>query len=397
MAFEVTIGISEQMQDSFGAGNEAANDLQKKIGEKTPSIMIVLASSIFDQQEMLKGIRHILPNIPLVGCTTAGAIVDQRIIEHGIVVIALCSDTISFYPIKVENISAGMLGAGKNFGEQAQTHAHNKPSMALIFSDALSGNGTELVRGVLGVLGGNFPIIGGAAADDMNFKKTYQYYNDEVLTNAVVGCVLEGAVRFAVGADHGWQPIGDTMLVTKAKGTTLYELDHKPAFSIYQDYFGARAKDFKETLSLAAVSYPLGMAIQGTPGYMIRVPLSVQDDGSIVCGAEVLEGSSVSLMLGTVNSAIEAAQETTKRLGLTTSDIKPRIIFLSNCVARKILYGDRIVEELTAIKKMAGEEAHIVGFYSYGQIAPLREKVTDVAVCDPGFYEQSIAIAILGE
>lgn len=130
---------------------------------------------------------------------------------------------------------------------------------------------------------------------------------------------------------------------------------------------------------------------------MIRVPLSVKDDGSIICGAEIIQGSQLYLMIGTQQSALAAAKDTAERLKRTVPTIEPIIVFLSDCVARKILYGEHGKEEIDSIRATVGEHAQIFGFYSYGQIAPFSEKPINVNTCDPGFYEQSISIAIFGE
>ena len=253
-----------------------------------------------------------------------------------------------------------------------------------------------MVRGIFDVFGSDFRIAGGAAGDDLNFKKTYQYFNDELLTNAVVGFGITGNIKVAVGADHGWQPIGGSRLVTKAEGTKLIELDGKPAFEIYKDYFGERAGDFKKALSLAAVTYPLGMKAKGVEEIMVRVPLAVADDGSIVCGAEVIEGSEMYLMIGTLSGAMDAAKVMVQSLVDMVPDTNPRVVFVSDCVARKILFGDRGQEEVALLKSIGGPQSVIFGFYSYGQIASLRVPAKDINTCDPGFYEQSISIAVFG-
>lgn len=395
MALKIGIGLSVQNQNAYAAGAEAAKQALEKAGVEKADFAVLMASSLYAQEDLLRGVKEALGNTPFIGCTTAGTITDYGLHEQSAAVLALSSDTLTFHPIKVEGISENMRAAGEKFA--AEVRGAGDAKVAFIFSDALAGNGTELVRGVLGTLGASFPLMGGAAADDMNFKKTIQYYNGEAFTNAAVGFAIAGTVVYAVGADHGWQPVGNPRTVTKAKGTTLYELDGKPAFSIYADYFGERAGDFKKTLSLAAVSYPLGMKIEDTGTYMIRVPLSVQEDGSIVCGAEVIEGSTVSLMIGTIESALGAAEHTTERLSSETKEASPRVAFVSDCVARKILFGERREEEFQAIKRMMGEAGHIFGFYSYGQIAPLGVKDQNVNTCDPGFYEQSISLAVIGE
>jgi hypothetical protein len=395
MAFFAGTGVSKQFQDSETAGREAASQALRTSGADKADIAIVLASTVYDQEAMLKGVRSALGDTPVVGCTTAGAITAEGVEEQAVCVLALKSDEGYFVPLKATGISKDMRGAGKSMGEQIK--AAPRPShMAFVFSDALSGNGTELVRGVLEIMGNDYRLAGGAAADDMNFKKTYQYFNDEVLTDAAVGFGMTEDIWIAIGADHGWQPIGNSRKVTKAEGTKLIELDGKPAFEIYKDYFGSRADEFKKALSLAAVSYPLGMKSPGIEDLMIRVPLAVQDDGSIVCGAEVIEGNDIYLMIGTTTSVLWAAEKTAHDLIARLPEEHRRVVFVSNCVARKILLGTRGGEEIALLKSISGPQAQIFGFYSYGQIAPLRKPAEDINTCDPGFYEQSISISIFG-
>lgn len=395
MSLYVGIGTSKNLQDAYTSGQEAARlALENAKGGKV-SVAIVFASTHFNQEEMLKGVKETLGDISIIGCSSSGAITSEGAQEQAISVMVLGSDEGVFTPIKVTGIGKDIRAAGRSFGEQLKA-IDDTARLAFLFSDALSGNGTELVRGVLDVLGTDFVLSGGAAGDDMNFKKTYQYFNGEVLTDSAVGLGVSKEISFVAGADHGWQPIGNGRVVTKAEGTKVIELDGKPAFEIYQDYFGERAGDFKKALSLAAVTYPLGMKASGSEEIMVRAPLVVGDDGSIICGAEILEGSKVFLMIGTMNDALGAAESKAKELMGKMPDTKKRIVFVSDCVARKILLGERGKEEIELLKSIAGPESEIFGFYSYGQISPLHTPTKDVNTCDPGFYEQSISITILG-
>ena len=398
MALYAGTGVSRQTQDSRAAGLEAAGLALKDAGIEAADAAVVLSSSVFDQEAMLKGVVEALGTTPVVGCTSAGSITEGGVQEQSVVVLVLKSDEDTFIPVKVEGIGKDMRAAGRKFGEAMHDAEKGPAKMAIMFSDALAGNGTELVRGILEVLGSDFHLGGGAAGDDLNFKKTFQFFGTEALTDAVVGLGLAGPMRIAVGADHGWQPIGNPRKVTKAEGTKLIELDGKPAFSIYEDYFGPRASDFKKALSLAAVSYPLGMKSSGSgEQIMIRAPLGVGDDGSIVCGAEVLKGSEIYLMIGTMSGVLWSAEQTARSLTEAFSKDKRHVVFVSDCVARKILLGERGREEIALLKSIGGPNAVLFGFYSYGQIAPLHPPAQDVRLCDPGFYEQSISLAVFGD
>lgn len=397
MAFHIGIGVSRRTLDSRAAGREAAFEAMGELPKQNAQMVVMLASPAFTPEETLAGVREIFPNTPVVGCSTAGLITNEGPVEKAVGVLALASDVISFMPLKVEKLKGAMRESGKRFGEMIKGSSDGKAKGAFIFSDPLSGNGTELVRGVFEVLGTAFPLIGGAAGDDMAFKKTHQYFGDQVFSDAAVGFAVMGKVSFAAGADHGWKPLGKEYKVTRAEGTMLYELDGKPAFSIYEEHFADQAKDFKSPLSLPAVTYPLGMRVDGSSYYMIRVPLVIGDDGSIVCGAEVLPGSTIRLMIGDTTSVLDAAEAKAKSVVEQTADSRPRLAFLSDCVARKVLFGANPKQEIERLSGLREKGITLFGFYSYGQIAPNPNNPSDVNKCDPGFYEQSFSIAVMGE
>lgn len=395
MAFFAGVGVSRQLRDSKTAGHDAAAKALSALGAPAAQMAIVVASPKYDQQAMLVGVAEALPGARVVGCTSAGAITEDGIAEQAVSVLALANDNGAFVPVKITGIGANMREAGKRFAEALKDSGQDV-KLALVFSDALAGNGTEMVRGILEVMGGGFPVAGGAAGDDMAFKKTEQYFDGEVLSDAVVGVGLAGDVQVAVGADHGWQPLGDAHIVTKAEGTKLIELDGRPAFSIYQDYFGDRASDFKQALSLEAVTYPLGMKSEGVDEVMIRVPLAIGEDGSITCGADVVVGGQIYLMVGTLSSAMEAAKLTAEKLMERVVNAEPRVVFVSDCIARKILFGEHAADEITLLKSIGGPKTVIFGLYTYGQIATLSPPPANINTCDPGFYEQSISITMFG-
>ncbi len=396
MAFFAGVGVSKNSQNSESAGREAAQAALKDAGIDAADIAIVISASVFDQVALLKGVKSTLGDTPFVGCTSAGAITGDGVQEQAVSILVLKSDQAKFIPVKITGIGASMNAAGKKFAEAIQSGGAH-PRMAFMFSDALAGNGTDLVRGILEVMGSTFQLAGGAAGDDLNFKKTFQFFNDEALSDAVVGFGIDGDLPVEVGADHGWQPIGNARIATKAEGTKLMELDGRPAFGIYEEYFGERASDFKKALSLAAVSYPLGMKSPGSgEQIMIRAPLAVGDDGSITCGAEIVQGAEIFLMIGTLSGVLWSAEQTAKSLMEKTSGASKRVVFVSDCVARKILLGERGQEEIALLKAIGGPQAVIFGFYSYGQIAPLKPPAQNISTCDPGFYEQSISLAVFG-
>ncbi|MBI1862663.1 FIST C-terminal domain-containing protein [Candidatus Microgenomates bacterium] len=391
------VGISTNTDAPRDAGLEAAKLAAEKAGGK-PDVFIVLSSIAMRHPEVLSGIEEAYPGVPMVGCSTSGEITSDGPSKESVVAMALRSDQMQFTVGIGQPVKGNEREAGRALANDIKSRAPLEVTSMIIFSDVLGANGTEISRGVLDVFGENFLMVGGAAGDDLNFKDTHEYYNGKVLSGHTVGVGLSGKYKKAFGAKHGWESVGATKKVTKATGTTVYEIDGKPAFETYKEYLGDKADDIKKgILNQIALTYPLGMRVDKIDGYMIRVPLVFNDDGSIVFGAEVIVGSTVNIMIGTQEKSIEAAVDVAKNVAAEFKDGAPKALFISDCIARKKLYGPNVAKEITEVTNIIGPQVPLVGFYSYGQHAPVYGVKGNIDACDPGFYEESIVIFAIGE
>lgn len=265
----------------------------------------------------------------------------------------------------------------------------------------ITGNGADSVRGVLDILGQHFPVVGGAPGDDFKFEKTYEYRDGETATGAIAGVGLAGKFVMGAGVRHGWIPIGIPMKVTKSEGAVLYELDGKPAISIYEDYFGQKAEELrKEALARMAITYPLGLKIpQYEKEYLIRDPITVDEKGAITCAAEVPEGSEVYLMIGSKEKAIEAAEDAAKRVmkDFVEKGAKPKLVLMFNCIAREKLFAQKANDEIQAVMNIIGKDVPLLGFYTYGEQAPLNGELKNIEKINPQFYNETVVMFAIGE
>ena len=359
-------------------------------------MIIVFSTVAYDQEKMLKGVRSVSKEIPLVGCSDFGEITTEGPVSKHMVVMALSSDTIDFTIGVGDGTDKDSHKAGAMAAREVKKKAKEPPSLFIMLLDGLAENGAAAVRGVQEVFGKNFPIMGGSAGDDFLFKKTYQYYNDQVLSNAMVGIGFSGKFSFGVGVRHGWEPIGLPMKVTKAKGGKLIEVNNRPALSIYEDYFGKKAEELiKEPIARMAYTYPLGMSVEGSPELLIRDVVIANEKGEITCAAEIPEGSEIRLMLGDYEKAIQAAKGAAENALTQLKGVSPKAIFIFNCVARYKLLGARIGEEIAAIQNVLGKDVPLIGFYTYGEQAPLGGVLGPE--CFSVFHNETMALMVLGE
>ncbi len=390
----IGLGISD---DSFSAGADAAEEALSKI-EGVADLFIVFSSVKYDQEKMLAGVHSVTKDVLVVGCSTAGEITtDGPVRRPSVSIMAFRSDTIKFYAGVGEHIAENPKKAGFVAAEAVKKAAGGTLNAFMMFPDVLVGNGADIVRGVLQSLGAHFPVVGGAAGDDFQFKKTYQYFNNKVYSGAVVGLGLVGDFALGIGVKHGWIPVGIPRKVTKSKGSVLSELDGKPAIAIYDDYFGDAAKELRvETLAKLAVTYPLGMKMEGSDEMLIRAPLSVDEHGSLTCAAEIPQGAEIQLMIGSREEAIKVAKEAAMKAMEQMGGAEPQAVVIFNCIARSRLFGDTPGDEISAIQDAVGHTVPLIGFYTYGEQAPLGGEVRDIKKCNPAFHNETVVICVLG-
>ena len=397
MSLQSSVGLAYGT-DSYAAGADACQEAITRLGN-TPDLIIAFSSVSYEQEKVLAGIRSVSKNALVVGSSTAGEITTLGPAKrHSVAVMALQSKDIKFYAGVGENIAANPRAAGKAAAEGVKIQTKEKLEAFMMFPDVLVGNGADIVRGVLDSLGEHFPVVGGASGDDFQFKKTYQYLNDKVYSGVVVGLGFVGNLKIGIGVKHGWIPIGLPLKVTRSAGSVLHELDGKPAISIYEDYFGPEVAAQLKTEALArlAITYPLGIKTSGSEEMLIRDPITVDAAGSITCAAEIPQGSEVQLMIGSREEALkvakEAGQKAVSELGGT-----PKAVIVFNCIARNKLFGDRSGEEISAIQEAVGKDVPLIGFYTYGEQAPLGGEVKNIEKCNSAFHNETVVIAVLGE
>lgn len=398
MAINVGVGLSEG-EDSYIVGVNAAQQAVTVIGSE-PNLVIICASSLYNQEQVNAGVRSVAGNALIVGSTTAGEITTAGPAKrHSVAVMAIASDSVHFFGGVGEHISSGAFEAGKRAAEDVKAKAKDPLKTFMMFPDVLAGNGADIVRGALAALGEHFPIVGGASGDDFKFEKTFQHLNDKVYSGAVVGLGLTGTFKIGIGVKHGWIPVGAPKKVTKSEGSTLHELDGKPAIHIYEEYFGEEeAKALKqETLAKLAITYPLGMRVEGSDEMLIRDPLTVNDKGSITCAAEMPMGSEIQLMVGSRENAIAVAKEAAKNAVEQLDGAAPKFVVIFNCIARNKLFGEHSGEEISAIQEMIGKQVPLIGFYTYGEQAPLGGEVRNIERCNPAFHNETVVICVIGE
>ncbi|MCM8766114.1 MAG: FIST C-terminal domain-containing protein [Candidatus Omnitrophica bacterium] len=401
MALRVGIGQSKNPA-SFSAGREAAKIALRDLKSDNPHLAIAFISATYEPEKSVEGIKSILGETPLIGSSTAGEITPWGTTKHSLVVALFKGDELRFSLGWGEGINQGSREAGhksaltanRKFLETLSPEEFRR-KVFMIFPDGLTGNCADVLRGIQEILGRSFPIVGGSSGDDFLFQKTFQYCHKLILSGGIVGVLMGGDLSFGIGSRHGWKPLGKPRRVTKAIANIIYEIDHQPAVSLYEEYFGEEVMELKtEPLASMAILYPLGMAISGEEEYLLRNPNTITEEGALVCGAEIPEGEEIRLMIGNKETLIGAASHASLTALKNLHGAKPRIVIVFSSISRNKLLGRYTENELEAVQEIFGEDIPIVGFYTYGEQAPL---TSEINIGQTYFQNASFTVLAIGE
>lgn len=360
------------------AGQEAAESARDRLAPHAPQLAIVLGSSRFNQSLLLHGVRSVLGSVPLAGQSTAGEIVPQGPISHSCVILLLASKSLACSIGVGEGADRVPREAGQQAAYAAVKGWRGAPRAGfLVFGDGRITGHDQAIRGIQEVLGTSSLIVGGMADADLRSAQTYQYAGDRVVQRAVVGILLGGFVKLGIGIEHGFAPISKPRRITRARTNILYELDHQPATSVYEEYFGHGLLDRMRQggWTRETIAYPLGIQHEASGRWLLRNVTSLGERGSLLCNGEVLEGAWLRLMIGSRQLALEAAATAAQRAIQPLQQVACVLLFDS--MARKKLLGPhQSAAEVAKIREVVGPGIPLAGCYTVGEQAPLDSAAT---------------------
>lgn len=325
------------------------------------------------------------PDVKVISCSTSGEIYDQEITDDSISGIAVRMERTL---VAIRNVKINDVG---NSWEAGRTLASelSKEDLKYVFlaSDGWEVNGTELINGMYHVLSKEVAISGGLAADGVNFAKTMVGVNEDISSGNIVAIAFYGNnLKVGFGTHGGWDVHGETMTLTRGKGRIVYELDGKPALELYKQFLGEDADGLPGT----ALWYPVSVSAGGREVNLVRTVFSIDElNQTISLGEAVQEGSQIRFMRAAFDNLLTGVDHAAKD-AMSMLCQKADLAVVVSCIARKLLFGPSINQEIDAIQHHIGQPAGLIGFYSYGEICPITKSFGQL-------HHQMLTITVFSE
>ncbi|OLB65617.1 MAG: hypothetical protein AUI10_06040 [Actinobacteria bacterium 13_2_20CM_2_72_6] len=371
--------------DARGAGAEAA---RRALVGADPKLLIVFAAVGYDPAALAEGVAGAAPGVPVVGCSTNGEITPDGPGEGTVVVTAIGGSGLWVSTAAEEGLMGRQREAGAAVASAIEGVPDRPNKVLMLLTDGYTRSQENILRGVYGVVGAGVPLFGGAAAG--RDGRTFQLHGSQVLGNGVVAAAIASDGPLGIGVSHGFQTVGDAMVVTRSDQARVYTLDREPALDKYLRTLDAPPEVYHDPAAFSRWTLTRPLGVQRRSGVAAKnISHDVDFDGrTIGGGTEIVQGALLWATEGDAGSILDAVEVACEQAVAALGDHPPVGLLTLSCMGcRAVLGTDGIAQEAVRIAGRA-RGAPFAGFYTLGEIA--RTRGVD------GFHNQTLVVLALG-
>ena len=359
--------VSTDSRDSATAGKYLAAEIRKSLS-KSPGALVVFAAPQHDHQAMLSAIKKELPDTIVVGASSAGEFTNVTSGQGLACAMGLVGDDVVFSSSVGRNFAMNAAAAAQEIVSRfTPTPPGRFPfRSALVLADAFAGHADILVDQLTLATAGQYQFFGGGAGDNAQFQKTTVFCGEEVLSDAAVALEILSSKPLGVGVSHGWSPASRAYRVTASDGMRVISLDGFPAIEAFEEHAEETRQNLDRKEPLPFFLHNI-IGVDSGAEHRLRVPLAVDEEGAVVCAAEVPIGSIVRIMRTSTASAVSAAKQAANA-ALAALGGPPAAALFFDCVATRLRMGDEFGSELSSLQEKFSD-VPLTGCNTHGQIA----------------------------
>lgn len=378
MSIQAGVGVSRHRNPKVAGKEAATKALEQANLAAKPDFVFLFATVGYRQDVLVSSVRTATDNAPLFGCSAAGIIAQNLVDESNfaVAVMVVRSDEIRFSHGVLTGLGKSSKVVGEALGQQLKL---DDCAIALfVNADAITVNFDDFMAGLDTATAWEFPlpIIGGLCGDNFAYQKTYQYYDDQVVSDGVSWALISGDIKLITAISHGCMPIGQKRTITRAEGNKIYEIDHQPVLDVLHEYL---EDDEIANWDKAAVNLGLGFPAPDPLDYgsdlFIRCMIAKDDTTPcVIASANIDAGSDFWITRRDTEKMHQAAKDTAEQINCQLNGRQPKLVFHIECDGRgKMMLPEKEREAMVfTLQKELGQSIPWIGLYSYGEICPVK-------------------------
>ncbi|QQO09386.1 FIST signal transduction protein [Breznakiella homolactica] len=337
--------------------------LIQEIDQPNVKSVIYFYSVELEPLQPQKAIKDAFPKAQCIGASMIGGWNTNGAVARGITAMSLSSDEVDqVFTVIKEGVKDDPRGAARKAIEDLKRSLAGQrvtpdEYLGIIVFDGLC-LGEEIIREFTMEKGLTIPMIGGAAADELEFKRTLVSLNEKMSGDGVAVMVMKMKIPFFFNHYVHYIPTNTSFLITRAEPAKriVWEIDGKPAAPYYANILGLKGAEEIQHSHFA--KNPLGVVIGET--VYTRSPNAVIDGTGLQFYCYIEAGTKVHLLkqgdlLKNSRNALDEARE-------YLPDIQGALLF--NCILRYLEMQEyKTVDAFNDVFKPLS----FIGFNTFGE------------------------------
>jgi len=329
------VGYSEN-KDAFKSGVETA----KMAGViDNAQVGLLFTSCVQDQKEIIRGVKSVLKNVDIIGCTSSAAIcthdgyLNKETGYSGMMLLGGDAKIVAKGSKKTDEDARCI---GRRLAKEAIKDACRIDKPAYVFVSASPKEEEAYLKGIADVIG-DVPVFGGSAADNTVEGKWSLFYNDEVFADGVVMALIYTDSEIKNLYTGNYIETSNAGLITEVRDNrTLVSIDDKKALNVYAKWTNKKMDELKGGNLLAATIFnPLGVKDCIGNVTAVRHPMFGNDDLSMNIGANLEVNTAIIQLTNTPEGMLNSNAEVVGKLNdLMNTDVDS--YFLVHCGGRRL-------------------------------------------------------------
>jgi hypothetical protein len=303
--------------------------------------------------------------MPLAGAVVPGLIAGGSFRRHGVLLLALDAAT--------PHVIVPLARSGEHTDDAAvaelaafvEAHAgEDDDDTLLLFVDGMTPDVSSLLDRLYLAVGNRVRYAGSNVGSESFRPVPCLFDNLRCVGGAALALLLPRHPGAALA--HRYGEAASLSVATSSRGNRVASIDGLPAFEAYQELI-ARAHGValtRENFYQHVVHFPLALHLaEGEP--LVRIPVAVDDDGSLYCVGEVPEAA----LLSIVEAAPPGSPETARAVAAGVRAHHPAAVLAFACAGRLMHQGEAAAAMELAELQAALAPAPVFGALSLGEIA----------------------------